>query len=201
MSDLLLPQSREDGEAWLGKRHSQKQFLLVALENGPDVMEDGWGEQVDATVDELADKRAGFFHVVQDLKKKSVPWVGQRKPFGMTHTVVGTALPDPRIQQAARRDLHLPRACQHLPRCTRSSGTVSDWPTENADGHQREWRAGEALAAEPVPGTAEGKPSKGSCLIPSQIMGPSPGFGSWVFPWKCQGLNWDCLHAKPMFQN
>ena len=47
---------------------SQQNVLLVLLEDAGDVLEDIGREQVDAAVDDVAHKRAGLLHVVQDLK-------------------------------------------------------------------------------------------------------------------------------------
>ena len=42
-------------------------ILLVTLENIPERLQGFWGEKVDATVDDVTDKGAGFLHIVQNL--------------------------------------------------------------------------------------------------------------------------------------
>lgn len=46
---------------------SQRELLLLPLENLADVLEDGRREQVDTAVNHLADERAGLLHVVLHL--------------------------------------------------------------------------------------------------------------------------------------
>jgi hypothetical protein len=48
---------------------SQLPILLVTLENIPERLQGFWGEKVDATVDDVTDKGAGFLHIVQNLRK------------------------------------------------------------------------------------------------------------------------------------
>lgn len=43
---------------------SQLPILLVTLENIPKRLQGFWGEKVDATVDDVTDKGAGFLHIV-----------------------------------------------------------------------------------------------------------------------------------------
>lgn len=45
----------------------QQHVLLVLLEDGADVLEDLWVKQVYTAVDNIANKRAGLFHIMQDL--------------------------------------------------------------------------------------------------------------------------------------
>lgn len=118
----------DEGHCW--RAYSQKQFLLVALENGTNVMEDSWGEQVDATVDELTDKSAGFLHIVQDLDKRHM---GRTVKLA---TVATTALPEPRTQKTVRGVHYIPHACQGWPQCTHSSETAFGWPAEKKGGHR-----------------------------------------------------------------
>lgn len=48
---------------------SQLPILLITLENIPKRLQGFWGKEVDATVDDVTDKGAGFLHIVQDLQK------------------------------------------------------------------------------------------------------------------------------------
>lgn len=48
---------------------SQLPILLITLENIPERLQGFWGEKVDATVDDVTDKGAGFLHIVQDLMR------------------------------------------------------------------------------------------------------------------------------------
>lgn len=63
------------GQGCLGLGHrvmepaSQLPILLITLENIPKRLQGFWGEKVDATVDDVTDKGAGFLHIVQDLRK------------------------------------------------------------------------------------------------------------------------------------
>lgn len=50
----------------------QKHVLLVLLKDGADVLEDLWVKQVYTTVDNIAHKRAGLFHIMQNLNKKII---------------------------------------------------------------------------------------------------------------------------------
>lgn len=43
---------------------SQLPILLITLENIPKRLQGFWGEKVDATVDDVTDKGAGFLHIV-----------------------------------------------------------------------------------------------------------------------------------------
>lgn len=43
---------------------SQLPILLITLENIPKRLQGVWGEQVDATVDDVTDKGAGFLYIV-----------------------------------------------------------------------------------------------------------------------------------------
>lgn len=47
---------------------SQLPILLVTLEDIPKGLQGFWGKEVDAAVDDVTDKRAGFLHIVQDLR-------------------------------------------------------------------------------------------------------------------------------------
>lgn len=68
------------GKAWVAQQrhpsgiipHSQKHVLLVLLEDGSDVLEYVWREQVYSTVYDVTDKGAGLLHIVQNLIKKRV---------------------------------------------------------------------------------------------------------------------------------
>lgn len=46
---------------------SQLPILLVTLEDIPKGLQGFWGKEVDAAVDDVTNKSAGFLHVVQDL--------------------------------------------------------------------------------------------------------------------------------------
>lgn len=52
---------------------SQLPILLITLEDFPEGLQGFWGKEVDATVDDVTDKRAGFLHIVQDLR---TTWAG-----------------------------------------------------------------------------------------------------------------------------
>lgn len=52
---------------------SQLPILLITLEDIPEGLQGFWGKEVDAAVDDVTDKRAGFLHIVQDLRTES--WV------------------------------------------------------------------------------------------------------------------------------
>lgn len=47
---------------------SQLPILLVTLEDVPKGLQSFRGKEVDAAVDDVTDKRAGFLHIVQDLR-------------------------------------------------------------------------------------------------------------------------------------
>lgn len=50
--------------------HSQQHVLLVLLEDSPDVLEDFWRKQIDATVDDVTHECAGFLHIVHHLQSR-----------------------------------------------------------------------------------------------------------------------------------
>ena len=52
---------------------AQLPILLITLEDFPEGLQGFWGKEVDATVDDVTDKRAGFLHIVQDLR---TTWAG-----------------------------------------------------------------------------------------------------------------------------
>lgn len=52
---------------------SQLPILLVPLEDIPKRLQGFRGKEVDATVDDVTNKRAGFLHVVQDLRTGQGP--------------------------------------------------------------------------------------------------------------------------------
>lgn len=47
---------------------SQLPILLITLEDVPKGLQSFRGKEVDAAVDDVTDKRAGFLHIVQDLR-------------------------------------------------------------------------------------------------------------------------------------
>lgn len=52
---------------------SQLPILLITLEDIPKGLQGFRGKEVDATVDDVTDKSAGFLHIVQDLRTQ---WAG-----------------------------------------------------------------------------------------------------------------------------
>lgn len=55
--------------------NSQQHVLLVLLENGADMLKDVRVKQVYTTVDDVTDKCARLFHIMQDLHKKQETWL------------------------------------------------------------------------------------------------------------------------------
>lgn len=52
---------------------SQLPILLITIEDIPKGLQGFWGKEVDATVDDVTNKSAGFLHIVQDLRTE---WAG-----------------------------------------------------------------------------------------------------------------------------
>lgn len=52
---------------------SQLPILLITLEDIPEGLQGFWRKEVDAAVDDVTDKCAGFLHIVQHLRTES--WV------------------------------------------------------------------------------------------------------------------------------
>lgn len=52
---------------WAMGSASQLPVLLIALEDIPKGLQGFRGKEVDAAVDDVTNKRAGFLHIVQDL--------------------------------------------------------------------------------------------------------------------------------------
>lgn len=55
---------------------SQSPILLITLEDIPKGLQGFRGKEIDATVDDVTNKRAGFLHIVQNLRTEQA-WVSR----------------------------------------------------------------------------------------------------------------------------